>query len=120
MFFEKSDQLRPRRLPVNVPLQITFESDPVFYVAVSSEGKWLAYVTERSGISTLWLRSADPSKVVLPKRVATEPGKILAPALSPDGRRIAFVGTSYDAKGDVLKSQKWTEELSSVKTPWGW
>ncbi|MBI4775084.1 MAG: tetratricopeptide repeat protein [Deltaproteobacteria bacterium] len=100
--FQSTEQIRPKRLPVNVPLQITFESDPVLYTTLSHDGKWLAYVTERGGISALWLRSADPSVVVLPRRVATDPGKILAPAFSQDGRWIAYVGTSYDAKGDIF------------------
>ena len=100
--FRKSEPLRPIRLPVNVPIQITFESDPVLYTAVSGDGKRLAYVTERGGVSALWLRSADPSMVVLPTRIATDPGKILVPAFSPDGRWIAYVGTSYDAKGDIF------------------
>ena len=48
---------------------MTAEADPVAGVAVSRDGRWLAYGTGRGRFHDLWLRSADPNVVVLPRYV---------------------------------------------------
>ncbi|MBL7171305.1 MAG: tetratricopeptide repeat protein [Desulfobacteraceae bacterium] len=101
LFSRKGNKRPPRPLPVNRPVQITFEADPVIYAAISGDGGRLVYTMESRGPSSLWLRALDPSRMDLPKKVVEGPGKISAPALSRDGRRIAFVATGYDAKGDI-------------------
>ena len=92
---------RPKPLPVNRPVQITFRADPLLYAALSPDTKWIACISDQKGLSGLWLLSADPSNVVLPKQLVQAAGKLSAPAFSRDGQQIAFVGTSYDAKGDI-------------------
>lgn len=92
----------PKRLPVAQPEQVTFEADPVLYADVSPDGRWLACVVERDGLKELWLRSADASRVVLPRRLAFGPGNRFAPAFAPDGGRIAYASDEYDAKGDIF------------------
>ncbi len=86
----------------NRPEQITTETDPMFYVAVSNDGKWVAYTSERKKFTDLWLRSADPSVIVLPRRLTADPGRESSPAFSPDGRFIAYTSENYDAKGDIF------------------
>ncbi|MBA4358294.1 MAG: hypothetical protein C0405_11295, partial [Desulfovibrio sp.] len=49
----------------------------------------------------LWLRSLDPALTVLPRRLAPALADRQSPALSPDGRRLAFVGAEDDVKGDI-------------------
>ena len=92
---------RPKPLPVNKPVQITFLADPLLYAALTYDSKWIACVSDQTGLSGLWLFSADPSNVVLPRQLVQAAGKLSSPVFSRDGRQIAFVGTSYDAKGDI-------------------
>ncbi|UCF95001.1 MAG: PD40 domain-containing protein, partial [Desulfobacterales bacterium] len=94
-------RLKPYRLPVSEPEQITSEAVPVLYGAVSRDGQWLVYASGREEFTDLWLRSADPSVVVLPRRLTSDPADEIAPTFSPDGRYVAYVGTSYDVKGDI-------------------
>jgi len=94
-------RLRPKPLPVNKALQITFQADPLLYAALTYDSKEIACVSDQRGLSGLWLLSADPSNVILPKQLVQAAGKLSAPAFSKDGQWIAFVGTAYDAKGDI-------------------
>jgi Tol biopolymer transport system component/tetratricopeptide (TPR) repeat protein len=91
----------PRPLPVILPVQISFESDPVLYAALSGDGKKLAYVLENEEKSSLWLSDRDSALGAPPQKRLEKLGRISAPALSRDGSTLAFVATDYDAKGDI-------------------
>jgi CHAT domain-containing protein/Tol biopolymer transport system component/Tfp pilus assembly protein PilF len=93
--------VKPLPLPINRPEQITFEAAPVLYAAVSHDGKWLAYASGREDFADLWVRSADPELVVVPRRLTDDPAHESAPAFSLDGQYLAYVGTSHDSKGDI-------------------
>lgn len=88
-------------MPVHEPVQVTAEAEPLSALAVSPDGRWLAYAAGPAGSLDLWLRSADPNRVVLPRRLTSAPGDETAPAFSPDGRWLAYVGTNHDARGDL-------------------
>jgi len=92
---------RPRPLPVIRPVQLSFESDPVLYAALSGDGKTVAYVLENEGESSLWVSPRDPAFGAPPRKRLEDLGRISAPALSRDGKSLAFVATDYDAKGDI-------------------
>jgi len=47
--------LRPKPLPVNRPVQITFRADPLLYAALSPDSKWIACISDQKGLSGLWL-----------------------------------------------------------------
>ncbi len=100
-FTTETKRKPPKSRPVNIPLQVTFEPDPVLYAAVSPDGQWLIHISGSREKAGLWIRSADPNQVILPKRLTQEKGSQSAPAFSPDGRWIAFVGRGYDVKGDI-------------------
>ncbi|HSH70583.1 MAG TPA: hypothetical protein VK997_11740, partial [Deferrisomatales bacterium] len=96
-----ASRTRPLAPPLNEPVPVTAEADPVAGVAVSRDGLWLAYGAGRGRFRDLWLRSADPNVVVLPRQLTFDPGDEHSPAFSPDGRWLAYVGTGHDAKGDL-------------------
>lgn len=91
----------PLKLGVNIPRQVSFEVGPVQHIDVTPDGKWLAYTRISGGYSELWLRSLDEALTVLPRRMAPALADRLSPALAPDGKRMAFIGTEDDVKGDV-------------------
>jgi Tol biopolymer transport system component len=107
VFAEKAG---PFPLPVNSAAQVTAEADAILYADVSRDGKRLVYTTGGTEFTDLYLRSADPSVVILPERLTADPAAEFAPAFSPDGNLIAFVGSDYDAKGDIYLMNLGTKE----------
>lgn len=105
----------PRRLDVNLPVQVTFETGAVQHLDVSADGKWLAYTSVRGGYAELWLRPLDPALPVLPRRLAPALADRLSPALSPDGARLAFIGAEDDVKGDLYLLDLTRPEAKAVK-----
>ncbi len=91
----------PRRLDVNLPEQVSFETGDVQQAAITPDGGWLAVTRLNAGYSELWLRPLDPALPSLPRKLAPALADRLSPALSPDGRLLAFIGTEDDAKGDL-------------------
>lgn len=91
----------PRRLDVNLPVQASFETGAVQQADITPDGKWLALARLSGGYSELWLRSLDPGLAALPRRLAPALADRLSPALSADGRLLAFVGMEDDVKGDI-------------------
>ncbi len=101
----------PIALPVNRPLQVSFEADPVRYAAISGDSKTLACVLEKEGVSSLWVWPRDsaprdgkttrPHIERLPQKRLEGLGRITAPSLSWNAGRLAFAATDNDAKGDI-------------------
>ncbi len=112
---KEKDRKPPLALPVNQPVQISFESDPVLYAAFSGDGKTVAYVLENEGRSSLWLIPGDSAANVPPQNRLEDMGRISAPALSRDGRSLAFVATDYDAKGDIYVLSVDKAELTPLR-----
>ncbi|MBW1818010.1 MAG: PD40 domain-containing protein, partial [Deltaproteobacteria bacterium] len=98
---ETQRRVRPRKLPVHQPEQVTFEADPILYAAVSGDGRWLVHTAARRGFSELIVRSLKPGRMPAPKQLLREAGALSAPAISPDARWVAYVGAGYDVKGDI-------------------
>ena len=97
-----ADVSRPASLPINEPLQVTSEAEPVLYGSVSRDGKLLVYTAQRGDFTDLWLRSANPeTETILPEQLTFDPASETSPVFSPNGRYIAYVGTGYDVKGDI-------------------
>jgi len=94
-------RVAPRKLDVNIPLQVSYETGAVQHLDITPDGKWLAYTRIAGGYSELWLRSLDGTLSVLPRRIAPALADRLSPALSPDGKSLAFVGAEDDVKGDI-------------------
>ncbi len=97
----KPEKTSPLPLPVNRPMQVTFQSDTVLYAAVSGNGARMAFIIIDNGFSHIWIGSPDPSRPVLPRSIYHTAGTLSSPALSQNGKWLAFVGTDHDAKGDI-------------------
>jgi Tol biopolymer transport system component len=65
-------------------------------VSFSSDGKWVAYVTFPEG--TLWRMRTDGSERL---QLTFAPLLVVQPYWSPDGKRIAFMGTEPGKSGQV-------------------
>ena len=89
-------------LSVNDPELISHEPDPVLYAGISVDEKYMAYAFGKGGPGGLWIRSADPGKVILPRRFDRVAGIVKSPCFSPDGTRIIYTGLSHDVKGDIF------------------
>ena len=89
------------RNPVIEPAQITWETEPVLSMAVSSDGQYVVYASGPETASDLWLGAIDAAGMVLPRQLTFDPFSEFFPAFSKDGRYIAYVGTSHDVKGDI-------------------
>ncbi|MEJ2589765.1 MAG: hypothetical protein P8165_19730, partial [Deltaproteobacteria bacterium] len=92
---------KPKALPINRPVQQTFEADPVLYAALSGDGRSMVFITETNGRSRVILGPLDPSHGKPPQAVSHLEGHITSPALSYHGRWLAFRGTAFDVKGDI-------------------
>ncbi|MDQ7834058.1 MAG: CHAT domain-containing protein [Humidesulfovibrio sp.] len=119
-------RLAPRRVEVNRPVQVTFETGAVQHLDITPDGKWLAYTRQSNGYSELWVRGLGDGLTGLPRRLAPALADRLSPALSPDGRRIAFVGMEDDVKGDIYlldlanpqaQAQKLTGRATEDRSP---
>ncbi|MDZ7699130.1 MAG: hypothetical protein U5R49_20095 [Deltaproteobacteria bacterium] len=92
---------KPDPLPVNRPVQQTFEADPVRYATLSGDGRLMVAISEMDGISRMVLRPVNPSRDAPPRVLPHLSGSVMWPALSRDGRWLAFQGTAFDVKGDI-------------------
>ncbi len=87
---------------VSMPVQVTASSDPVSHFAVSSDGKKIVYITQNAAGASLWVGSADPAVIALPRLLVSDPSLKSDPAVSADGRFAAYSGTINDVKGDIF------------------
>ncbi|MEE9259025.1 MAG: tetratricopeptide repeat protein, partial [Nitrospinaceae bacterium] len=85
----------------NLPIQITTHPGEDFAGSVSPDGKFLVYVSDRSGNLDLWLKHLGAGLNPPDRRLTFHSAEDNAPAVSPDGKRIAFVSNRSDAKGDI-------------------
>jgi CHAT domain-containing protein/tetratricopeptide (TPR) repeat protein/Tol biopolymer transport system component len=78
--------------------QITTYPEADLQPAVSRDGKWLAFVSQRSGNLDIWVKRLPNGETV---QVTTHQSDDLEPAWSPDGRALVFTSKRRDAQGDL-------------------
>jgi len=69
--------------------------------APSKDGRFLAFVSDRSGNQDIWIKSLAAGPVSIPRQLTTHPAVDRAPALNGDGSRLLYVSHKTDPKGDV-------------------
>ena len=90
------------------------------WVALSPDGKRLAYTLKRGGSRDIYVRNLETDEV---RRLTTSPANNIQPAWSPDGRHIAFssdAGGNYDVwvmRPDGSSAHRLTGDSGGDYTP---
>jgi Tol biopolymer transport system component/tRNA A-37 threonylcarbamoyl transferase component Bud32 len=74
-------------VPLSRATRITSGTQNIEIGSISSDGTWLYYDSDRSGNSDLW---RVPVAGGQPEQLTRDPADDFAPAVSPDGREVAF------------------------------
>ena len=90
------------------PFPLTVRRGNNIYNSVTPDGKYLFFASDSSGNFDLYLRDLQ-SSAVLP--VTSHPAPQYKPAISPDGKRLAFVSERYDSEGDIMVIQVNPDEM---------
>jgi Tol biopolymer transport system component len=77
--------------PGATPRRLTTDSALDYSPAISPDGRWVVFTSERGGGPDLY--ALDFQNPAVPKRLTKSPAMEDAAAFSPDGRRLAFVST---------------------------
>lgn len=78
--------------------QITTHPQMDFQPAVSPDGRWLAFVSSRSGNLDIWLKPLPRGRAV---QITTNRSDDVQPAWMPDSRKVVFMSKRRDAMGDL-------------------
>lgn len=81
--------------------QVTTHPSLEYYPAPSKDGRFLAFVSERSGNADIWLKSLSIGVVSLPRQLTTHPAIDRDPALNAAGNQLLYVSHKSDPRGDV-------------------
>ncbi|MEE4310804.1 MAG: CHAT domain-containing protein [candidate division KSB1 bacterium] len=82
--------------------QITTHPEIDLMPSLSSDGKWLLFVSKRSGNMDVWVKSAQGGRAY---QITFHQADDLHPCWAPDGRTIFFVSKREDADGDLWRVQ---------------
>ncbi|MFH1735716.1 MAG: CHAT domain-containing protein, partial [bacterium] len=88
----------PATSQINLPQQLTADLSQETSPVLSPNGKWLVFVTNRSGNYDLWIRRTDGG---LPVQLTTHPAADYNPAWAPSGEKLCFCSTREDPAGDL-------------------
>jgi dipeptidyl aminopeptidase/acylaminoacyl peptidase len=88
----------PRRGPARVSAArpLTRGSQLIGMHALSPDGRWLAYQSDRSGNQDIWIMPAAGGGE--PRQVTRDPHDDMGPDFSPDGSEIAFYSTRHGSR----------------------
>jgi Tol biopolymer transport system component len=89
--------------PLNLTSHPAIDRDGV----ISPDGRWIAFVSNRSGSFEIWVQRLDGSGL---RQVTSDGDTCAEPAWSPDSRKIAFsfyTGTNWDIAFVNLNTNTW-------------
>ncbi|MBF0358208.1 MAG: CHAT domain-containing protein [Magnetococcales bacterium] len=81
--------------------QVTHHPALDFSPSLSADGRFIAFVSERSGNRDIWIKDLSPGADPIPKQLTNHPTADEAPALSPDGNKLVYVAYRTDTRGDL-------------------
>ncbi len=81
--------------------QVTTHPALEYFPAPSQDGRFLAFVSERSGNADIWLKSLSLGVVSLPRQLTTHPAVDRDPSLNAEGSQLLYVSHKSDPRGDV-------------------
>ncbi len=98
-----------------------------YYASPSLDGRYVSFVSERSGNPDIWIRSLAVGAASLPRQLTTHPAVDRDPALSQDGQKLLYVSHKTDPRGDIFlldvvtgEERKLTDLTSGDSAPrWG-
>ena len=111
----------------SLPEKVTTHPVLDYFAAPSQDGRFLAFVSERSGNADIWLKSLAAGTVSLPRQLTTHPAVDRDPALNTDGTQLLYVSHKTDPRGDIYlldlvtgEETQLTDLASGDSTPqWG-
>ncbi len=71
------------------------------FASPSADGRFLAFVSERSGNPDIWMKPLSAGVFSPPRQITTQPGKDTAPALNKNGSKLLYVSYKMDPRGDI-------------------
>jgi CHAT domain-containing protein/tetratricopeptide (TPR) repeat protein len=81
--------------------QVTSHPALDYFPAPSQDGRFLAFVSERSGNADIWLKSLSVGVISLPRQLTTHPAIDRDPSLNTEGSQLLYVSHKSDPRGDV-------------------
>ena len=73
-----------------------------YFPSPSQDGRYLAFISKRSGNPDIWLKSLSPGTVSLPRQITIHPSVDRDPSLNADGSKLLYVSHKSDPRGDVF------------------
>ena len=88
-------------LGATTPEKVTTHPALDYFAAPSQDGRYLAFVSERSGNPDIWLKSLATGTISLPRPLTTHPAVDREPALNANGTQLLYVSHKTDPRGDI-------------------
>ena len=101
-------------VPLSSGRQVTSGTQSIEIITLSPDGEWLYYDSDRSGSYDIWRQRVAGGT---PEQVTNHPASEFAPAVSPDGKELAFHSTRNGANNrDVFVVPIAGGEVTQVST----
>ncbi|NOZ86864.1 MAG: CHAT domain-containing protein [Deltaproteobacteria bacterium] len=101
----KIEPLRPMSPPfpgIMKPIRVTAFMSNELMAVISPDARFMYYVSDRAGNPDIWVRPVNGGRA---RQLTNHPVTDTQPAISPDGRLLAFTSSRDDAKGDIFVMQ---------------
>ncbi|QPJ66624.1 MAG: CHAT domain-containing protein [Candidatus Nitrohelix vancouverensis] len=84
------------------PVRVTMHPSQNFAPSISPDGRFMVYVSDRSGHLDLWWKSLEPGLQPPDRPLTLHSAEDNAPSISPDGKQLVFLSHRNDPRGDLF------------------